>query len=118
MARVKRGMLHAKKRRNLLAHTKGYRNKRNTKLRLARVAFLKAGVNTFKSRRLKKRASRQVWSIRINAAARELGVSYSKLINALKITGIELDRKVLSAIAAKHPKVFKAIVDETKKTSK
>lgn len=115
MARVKRGMLHAKKRRNLLSKTKGYRNKRSTKLRLARVAFLKAGVNTYKSRRLKKRANRQVWSIRINAAARELGVSYSKLINALKVAGMELDRKVLSTIAAENPLVFKKIVEATKK---
>ncbi|MEK9130539.1 MAG: 50S ribosomal protein L20 [Patescibacteria group bacterium] len=114
MARVKRGMLHAKKRRNLLAHTKGFMNKRNTKLRLARVAFLKAGVNAYKSRRLKKRGARQVWSIRINAAAREEGTTYSKLINALKVAGIELDRKILSTIAAEQPQVFKAIVSATK----
>lgn len=114
MARVKRGMLHAKKRRNLLSHTKGFMNKRNTKLRLARVAFLKAGVNAYKSRRLKKRAARQVWSIRLNAAAREEGLSYSKLIHALKTAGIELDRKVLSTIAAEQPAVFKKIVEATK----
>lgn len=114
MARVKRGMLHAKKRRNLLAHTKGFMNKRNTKLRLARVAFLKAGVNTYKSRRLKKRSMRQLWTLRINAAARQEGLSYSRLINALKTAGIELDRKILSTIAAEQPQVFKAIVAAAK----
>lgn len=108
-------MLHAKKRRNLLSKTKGYQNKRSTKLRLARVAFLKAGVSAYKGRRLKKRANRQLWSIRINAAARENGTTYSRLIHALKTAGIELDRKVLSAIAAQHPQVFKAITAEASK---
>ncbi len=107
-------MLHAKKRRNLLAKTKGYQNKRSTKLRLARVAFLKAGVSAYKGRRLKKRDNRKLWSIRINAASRENGTTYSRLIHALKVVGIELDRKILANLAAEHPLVFKAIVAETK----
>ena len=106
-------MLHAKKRRNLLAHTKGFMNKRNTKLRLARVAFLKAGVNAYKSRRLKKRGAPSLVDPHQRRRSEE-GTTYSKLINALKVAGIELDRKILSTIAAEQPQVFKAIVSATK----
>ncbi len=100
-----------KKRRNLLAKVKGYKHNRRNKLRSARVAFLKAGVNAYRDRRLKKRDNRGLWQIRINAAARENGTTYSRLIDMLKKSGVELDRKVLSQIAAKHPNVFKKIVE-------
>lgn len=114
MPRVKRGMLHLKKRKNLLKKTKGYQGNRRTKLRSARVAFLKAGVNAYRDRRLKKRTMRQLWSVRLNAAARLNGTTYSKLIDALKKANIEIDRKVLSTIAAKFPVVFTKIVEATR----
>lgn len=114
MARVKRGMLHLKKRKSLLKKTKGYQGNRRIKLRAARVAFLKAGVNAYRSRRTKKRDMRGLWTIRLNAAARLNGTTYSQLINALKQAHIELDRKVLSEIAAKNPAVFAKIVAATK----
>ncbi len=108
-------MLHLKKRRSLLQKTKGYQGNRRIKLRAARVAFLKAGVNAYRDRRGKKRVMRQLWTIRLNAAARLNGTTYSRLIDALKKASIEIDRKVLSTIAAKHPIVFAKIVAATKK---
>lgn len=115
MARVKRGTQHTKRRRNLLARVKGYKWGRNSKIRLARPAFLKAGAHAFRDRRRKKREFRKLWNTRINAAARLNGTTYSKLINALKTANIALDRKVLSTLAEKNPKVFTKIIEATKK---
>src|SRR3989344_3919956 len=106
MPRVKRGMMHSKKRRNLLAKTKGMLWGRKSKLRLARVAELKAGVFAYRDRRNKKREFRRLWQLRINAAARELGMSYSRLIDALKKAGVALDRKILAQLAKDFPPVF------------
>jgi len=115
MPRVKRGIQHLKRRKNLLARTKGYMWGRKSKIKLARIAVLKAGVNAYRDRRLRKRDMRAVWQVRINAAARENGLSYSRLIDALKKAGIVLDRKVLAAIGAQYPEVFKAVVAAAKK---
>jgi len=114
MSRVKRGVMHAKRRRNLLAKTKGYKWGRKSKIKLARTAVLKAGVNAYKGRKQKKRDFRSLWTVRLNAAAREHGMSYSKFIDALKKANIELDRKVLAAIALEHPTVFAKIMGEIK----
>lgn len=108
-------MIHAKKRRNLLKAAKGYKWGRKAKVRLARVAVLKAGVNAYRDRRLKKRDNRQLQQIRINAAVRALDLSYSRFIHALKEAGVALDRKVLAEIAMKYPEVFKGIVAAVKK---
>lgn len=83
-------------------------------MRAAKVAILKAGVHAYRDRRLKKRVMRGLWLIRINAAARQYGLTYSKLINGLKKADIELDRKVLSRLAADHPNVFKAVAESVK----
>jgi large subunit ribosomal protein L20 len=115
MPRVKRGKLHLKRRKNLLAQTKGYMWGRKSKIKLAKVAVLKAGKNAFRDRRRKKREMRSLWTIRINAASREQGLSYSRLIDALKKGGVTIDRKVLSQIAANYPAVFAKIVAEVKK---
>ena len=115
MPRVKRGMIHTKKRRNLLKLAKGYRWGRSTKLRLARVAVLKAGVHAFRDRKKKKRNNRQLMQLRINAAVRPLGLSYSRFIDMLKKANVVLDRKVLSQLAANHPAVFEKVVDSVKK---
>ncbi|MBI4128122.1 MAG: 50S ribosomal protein L20 [Parcubacteria group bacterium] len=115
MPRVKRGVMHSKRRRNLLAQTKGYMWGRKSKIKLAKVAVLKAGVNAYRDRRLKKRDMRALWALRINAAARENGMKYSTLIDAMKKAGIVLDRKVLSELAAKHPAVFAEVVKAAKK---
>ena len=115
MPRVKRVTQHVKKRKTLLKKVKGYRWGRKSKIRLARIAALKAGVYAYRDRRNKKRNFRRLWQIRINAATRKEGVSYSKFIHMLKEAGVELDRKILSSLASTRPQVFKAIVDKVKK---
>lgn len=84
-------------------------------MRAASTAVIKAGVNAFRDRRVKKRTSRALWQVRLNAAAREYGISYSKFMNALKKANIGLDRKVLSELAIKEPAVFKKIIENVKK---
>lgn len=115
MPRVKRGMIHTKKRRNLLKMTKGYRWGRATKVRLARVAMLKAGVYAFRDRRAKKRTNRQLMQVRINAGVRPLGLSYSRFMDALKKANVGLDRKVLSQLAMNYTSVFNKVVESVKK---
>ena len=110
MARVKRGKTHLKHRKNILKTTKGYMWGRKSKITLAKVANLKAGVHSYVSRRLKKRQFRSLWTLRLNAAFRPLGMNYSRFINALKVKKIELDRKVLADLATNHPEVFSKIV--------
>lgn len=107
MARVKRGTLKNKRRKNILAQTKGYRFGRKSKERVAREAIVHAGSHAFRHRRTKKREFRQLWTIRLNAALREGGfASYSKFIGALKKKNIALDRKSLASLAKDHPEVF------------
>lgn len=110
MSRVKRGKSHLKHRKNILKQTKGYRWGRKSKITLAKTAILKAGVNAYRDRKNKKRAARALWQVKINAAARANGTTYSKLIDNLNKKGVKLDRKVLAEIAAKYPEVFKALV--------
>ena len=111
MTRVKRGTTSVKRRRNVLKQTKGFRWGRKSKERQAREALLHAGVHRFNDNRKKKRVRRTLWSIKINAGARINGITYSKLINALKIKHIELDRKILASLAEHYPVVFKQIVE-------
>ena len=106
MARVKRGVNKNKRRKNILAQTKGYRFDRSRKERVAKEAIHHAGVHAFRHRRAKKREYRNLWALRINAAARESGFTYSKLIGALKKSNIVLDRKSLAALAKDYPEVF------------
>lgn len=110
MARVKRGTHHVKRRRNLLAKTKGMMWGRKSKIKLAKVASLKAGAYAYRDRRNKKRTFRRLWQVRINAAIRPLGMSYSKLIHALKEKNVSLDRKILATLAKDHPSIFEKIV--------
>ena len=110
MSRVKRGVQKTKRRKNILAQTKGYRFARSKKERTAREAIFHAGAYAFKHRRAKKREFRNLWALRINAAARTLGFSYSKLIGSLKKHSISLDRKYLATLAKDHPEVFERVV--------
>ena len=114
MARVKRGKTANKRRKNLLKHTKGYRFGRKSKYRLAKEAFLHAQTYAYRDRKNKKRAFRRLWQIKINAACRELGLSYSKFTHQLKEKKIELNRKILADLAEHEPEVFKKIVDLVK----
>lgn len=107
--------MHAKRRRNLLKKVKGFRHGRKKLIKLASMATVKAGAHAFRDRRVKKRLNRGFWQIRLNAALRELGWSYSKFMGAARKANIALDRKVLSELAAKEPEVFKKIVESLRK---
>lgn len=110
MTRVKKGVHALKKRRNILKQVKGYRFGRSTKERMAKDAILHAGRSAFAHRRRKKRDFRKLFQVRINAEARVNGMSYSKLMGALKKSNITLDRKVLSEMAMTNPASFKRVV--------
>ncbi|MBI3632548.1 MAG: 50S ribosomal protein L20 [Candidatus Vogelbacteria bacterium] len=115
MTRVKKGVNALKRRRNILKQVKGYRFGRSTKERAAKDAILHAGRSAFGDRRKKKRNFRKLFTVRINAEARINGISYSKLIGALKKSKIDLNRKVLSEIAEMNPESFKRILTKTAK---
>jgi len=110
MPRVKRGTHRIKRRKNILARTKGMMWGRKSKITLAKIAGVKAGANAYRDRKLKKRNNRGLQQMRINAAARLNGTIYSRLMSDLKKRGIVLDRKVLAELAMKHPEIFQKIV--------
>jgi large subunit ribosomal protein L20 len=112
MTRVKRGIISRKRRRNVLKQVKGFRLGRKTKERLAKEALLHAGVHAFRDRRKKKGVMRKLWQIKINAACRKKGISYSKLIDGLKKKKIGIDRKILAQLAEKHPEIFNKILEK------
>ncbi len=98
-----------------MAQTKGYRFGRSTKERVAKEAIRHAGAHAFRHRRAKKREFRNLWTLRINAAVRPLGFSYSKFIDALKKGNIALDRKVLSELAKDHSETFERLAKQLSK---
>ena len=108
--RVKKGKHAIKRRRNLLKATKGYRHGRSKKEREAKVAVTKALAYARAHRRDKKSDFRKLWNIKINAAVRPKGLSYSKFINALKKKGVLLDRKILANLAEHNPATFAKVV--------
>jgi len=114
MTRIKGGLLHNKRRRGILKHTKGYRWGRKSKIKVAKVAKMKAGQYAFAGRRTKKRLNRRLWQININAAVRKHGLSYSKFMGALKKAGIKINRKVLAELAIKQPQLFNKIIESIK----
>ncbi|MEO5646411.1 MAG: 50S ribosomal protein L20 [Candidatus Paceibacterota bacterium] len=114
MTRVKRGTIANKRRKNILAQVKGYRFGRSTKERMAKDAIAHAGNYAFAHRRDKKSDKRRIWQVQINAAVRELGLTYSRFIDALNKSSIQVDRKILSDIAFSKPETFKRIVDKVK----
>ncbi|MEK7649135.1 MAG: 50S ribosomal protein L20 [Patescibacteria group bacterium] len=117
MPRVKRGTIHLKKRRKLLKEVKGYKWGRKKLIKLARPAMLKAGVNAFRDRRAKKRTFRSLWQIKINAACREHGLTYSRFISMLTKAHIGLDRKILADLAEHNPAVFAQIIEKVVATA-
>ena len=114
MTRVKRGTMKNKRRKNVLAMTKGYRLNRRSKEAAAIEAIMHAGAHAFNHRRDKKSDFRKLWNVRINAALRENGTTYSKFIGALKKQNIEVDRKILSTLAGENPETFKRILAQVK----
>jgi len=112
MPRVKRGTTHVKKRKKLLAKTKGYKWGRKNLIRKAKEAVVKACAHAYVDRKKKKRTMRGLWQIRISAFVKEKQISYSKFINLLKNNKIILDRKVLSDLAINNKKVLTKIVEK------
>lgn len=114
MSRVKKAINAIKFRRTLLKKTKGYRHGRSKKESIAWEAYVHAGKYSFAHRKDKKADARTLWNIRLNAALRPLGFSYSKFIGAMTKKGIKLNRKMLTEIAAQDPKAFERIVAQVK----
>ena len=114
MPRVKGGVNALKRRRKMLKAAKGFRFGRSTKEKQAREAILHAGVHAFAARRDKKNVRRRLWEVKLNAALRPLGFSYSKFIDALNKSKVGLDRKVLATLAEFHPETFKRVVASVK----
>lgn len=114
MTRVKRGVISLKRRRNILKQVKGFRHGRKSKERMAREALLHAGLHAFHDRRKKKRNMRALWQVKINAASRMNGISYSKLFNNFKKANVQVDRKILAQLAEHQPTIFSKIVAEVK----
>jgi len=110
MTRIKRGTISLKRRRNTLKQAKGYRFGRSTKERQAKEAIAHAGAHAFAHRKDKKGDFRRLWQIKISAATKPLGVSYSKFMDMLKKKGVALDRKVLADVAEHEPSTFENIV--------
>ena len=110
--RVKRGTVRHRRHKKIRALAKGYRGMRHSTFRKANEAVMKAGEHAYRDRKKKKRVFRALWIVRLNAALREQGVSYSRFIKAMKDKKVELDRKALSELAIHEPKVFEAVVKE------
>lgn len=111
MTRVKRGVVAHKKREKLLKYTKGFRWGRKSKERAAKEALLHAWSHAYRGRKEKKRAYRALWQVQINAAAREHGTTYSRLMHTLKKHNVGLDRKTLAALAQNDPEAFKKLAE-------
>lgn len=114
MTRVKKGVHALKRRRSVLKQTKGFRHGRKAKERQAKDALLHAGNYAFAHRKDKKSHNRKLWNIKINAGAREFGMSYSKLIGVLRKNNIILDRKILSDFAEHHSDTFARVLEAVK----
>lgn len=114
MPRVKRGVTARARHKKVLDQAKGYYGARSRVFRVANQAVIKAAQYAYRDRRQKKRTFRALWIVRINAAARECGLSYSALMNGLRKCAIEIDRKVLSDIAIHDKAAFAAIAEQAK----
>ena len=114
MARVKRGVQAHARHKKIIDLAKGYRGRRKNVYRVAKQAVIKAGQYAYRDRRAKKREFRALWIARINAGARQHGLSYSRFINGLLKAGIRIDRKMLANLAIHDPAAFTAIVEQAK----
>ena len=114
MPRIKRGVTTRQKHKRLLDQAKGYRGRRKNVYRVAKQAVTKAGQYAYRDRRQRKRQFRALWIVRINAAVRECGLSYSRLINGLQNAAIDIDRKVLADLAVFDKAAFAALAEKAK----
>ena len=114
MSRVKNSVQTRQRRKKILKRAKGFRGARSRTFKVAKQAVMKAGQYAYRDRRQKKRVFRSLWIVRINAAARENGISYSKLISGLKKANIELDRKTLAHLAVNDKEAFTVLSEQAK----
>ncbi|MDD5084103.1 MAG: 50S ribosomal protein L20 [Candidatus Moranbacteria bacterium] len=114
MTRVKRGVAASKRRKNVLALTKGFMWRRKSHFAAAKEAMIKAGKYAHRDRRAKKRTFRALWITRLNNALRLIGMKYSTFIALEKTKNIEIDRKVLSQLAMENPETFKLLAEKVK----
>jgi len=112
MARVKRGTTAHAKHKKVFKQAKGFNGRRKNTIRVAKQAVERAQQYAYRDRRVRKRNFRALWIQRINAAARELGLTYGRFINGLNLSGIEVDRKILADLAVREPEAFKALVEQ------
>ena len=112
--RVKGGYATRRRRKKVFNRAEGFRGKRKNVWRVAKQAVDRAGTHAFRGRKLKKRDFRRLWIVRINAASRLHGLSYSRFMHGLKQAGIELDRRVLAHLAMSEPDIFAALVEQAK----
>src|SRR4051812_378440 len=116
MPRVKRGVTGRKRRKEVLKQAKGYYSSRGRHFRAAHEQILHSGVYAYRDRRAKKGDFRRLWIVRINAAARENGISYSRLIAGLREAEVEVDRKILAELAVNEPAAFSALAELAKQS--
>ena len=114
MPRVKRGVQAHARHKKILKLAKGYRGRRKSTFKVAKQAVIRAGVNAYRDRRQRKRQFRALWIARINAAARECGLSYSRFMNGLSKAGVELDRKILADLAVFDKPAFATLAEQAK----
>ncbi len=114
MARVKRGVAAHRRHKRVLAQVKGHRATNNRLYKRAHESMMRSLMYAYRDRRTKKRNFRALWIQRINAASRELGLTYGRFINGLGKAGIEIDRKVLADLAVREPQAFAALVEKAK----
>jgi large subunit ribosomal protein L20 len=114
MARVKRGVQARARHKKVLKATKGHYGARSRVFRVAKQSAIKAGQYAYRDRRQRKRQFRSLWIVRVNAAAREFGLSYSRFMAGLKKAGIEIDRKILADLAVVNKPAFAVIAEKVK----
>jgi len=114
MTRVKRSVHARKKRRSVLERAKGYRGEKHSSYRRAKEQVMKSESYAYRDRRARKRDFRSLWIVRINAAARREGLSYSQMMSGLRMAGIELNRKMLADVAVRDPEPFRRFAERAK----
>ena len=117
MTRVKRSVHARKKRREVLERAKGFRGEAHSNYKRAKEAVMKADSYAYRDRRNRKRDFRRLWIQRINAAARQNGMSYSQFMHGLKLAGIEIDRKVLADIAVRDAETFRRFAERAREAA-
>lgn len=115
MSRIKRGVVTHRRHKKILKLAKGYRGSKSKLFRVANEQVMKSGQYAYAHRKLKKREFRQLWIARINAAARDNGISYSRMMHGLKVAGININRKVLAELAISDPTGFTNLAELAKK---